>query len=70
MSTKGNDTVTLDQFAREYAALLNGPANGLGQHVHPVHGRSDVMLYRMVKTYGDAAAHAAIDAALAERRAS
>jgi len=60
--------MTLDQFARDYVATLNAPANGLGQHVHPTHGRSDVMLYRMVKTYGDAAAHAAIDAAFAKSR--
>ena len=62
--------MTLEQFAREYVALVNTPANAWGQHVHPVHGRSDVMLYRMVKKFGSAAAHAALDAAFAERRVS
>lgn len=62
--------MTLNEFARDYVATLNAPANALGQHVHPAHGRSDAMLYRMIKAYGEAAAHAAIDAAFAERRAS
>jgi hypothetical protein len=62
--------MTLEQFAREYVALVNAPANAWGRHVHPIHGPSDVMLYRMVKEFGSTAAHAAIDAAFNDRRAS
>jgi len=58
----------VEQMAREYVELLNGPADGLGQHCHPVYGASHFMLGRMRRDFGHAAADAAVDAAFAERR--
>lgn len=60
----------LETMAREYVATLNGPANAWGQHVHPVYGRSDVMLHTMTGEFGRDATHAAIDTAFKEKGAS
>jgi hypothetical protein len=45
-------TKTLDSLARNYAKIINGPTNGLGQCVSPIYGRSDQMLINMVKVFG------------------
>ena len=57
----------LRKLAVEYVNLLNSPANGLGAHVHPVHGRSDVMMRMMFRTYGQAETEKAIDTAFVYR---
>lgn len=57
----------LRKLADEYVKLLNSPANGLGQHVHPVHGPSEVMMRMMFRTYGQAETEKALDTAFAYR---
>jgi hypothetical protein len=58
----------LHELARAYVQTLHSAPNGLGQHVHPAYGRSDAIMLRMVRAYGDAATDAAIDAAMKDRR--
>ena len=54
----------IEQLAMAYVVTINGPANGLGQHVHPTLGRSDSIMLRMQREFGQEATHAALDAAM------
>jgi hypothetical protein len=51
---------TLEQMAREYVDLFSKPANGWGQHVHPIYGQSHALYWHMVETFGDLETIAAI----------
>jgi hypothetical protein len=51
----------IDQDAREYWAVVNGPADGWGQHCHKHYGASHWMLGRMYQKYGQEAFDAALD---------
>jgi hypothetical protein len=51
----------IDQDARAYWAVLNGPADGWGQHCHPRYGASHNMLRLMRQKHGEAAFDAALD---------
>lgn len=57
----------LSKLAAEYIKLINSPVNGWGQHVHPIYGRSDVMLLKMFRTHGQEKTNDAIDAVLASQ---
>lgn len=58
----------LRELAAAYVQTLHSAPNAWGAHVHPVYGRSDAIMLRMVRKYGDAATDAAIDAAMKGRR--
>lgn len=59
---------TLEEMATDYVKLLNAPANGWGQHVHPRYGISHKMLLTMQQRFGREATNKAIDAAFHQRR--
>lgn len=59
---------TVNQWAKEYVDLLNSPANGWGQHVHPRYGESHSMMFAMLQIFGDGATNAAIDAEFEKRK--
>lgn len=61
---------TAQEFAKEYFDLLSGPPNGWGQHIHPEHGASHVMLLKGRQHFGRAAFDAALDAELKQRTKS
>ena len=53
---------------REYLELFDSPANGFGQHVHPMYGQSHLMLRYLYNEYGDKAVRMEIDNQLRNRR--
>jgi hypothetical protein len=54
----------IEEDASAYVAILNGPANGLGQHVCPKTGRqSHVVLHARSAEHGAEAFNAAVLAA-------
>lgn len=53
-------THTLEEWAKIYVDTINGPMNGWGQHVHPIHGRSDYIMRSMFSEFGQPPAMAAI----------
>ena len=53
---------------REYLELFDSPANGFGQHVHPMYGQSHLMLRYLYNKYGDKAVRMEIDNQLRNRR--
>lgn len=57
---------TLEEWAKIYVDTINGPENGWGQNVHPIHGRSDFIMLRMQQEFGDTATQTAIKEALAK----
>lgn len=57
----------LEDYAKHYVETLASPPNGLGQHVSMHFGRSDNMLYRMQKEFGEVPTLAAIMAAFRAR---
>lgn len=61
---------SVEQAAQEYVSLMLDTApNGWGQHVHPVHGRSDNMLWNIQKQFGDILTSAALDCEFERRKA-
>lgn len=55
--------------ARHYVAVVNGPANGWGQHLCPKTGvQSHVLRYNMTKKWGGDECDAAIDLAFKEAK--
>jgi hypothetical protein len=50
----------INNDAREYWAVLDGPADGWGMHVHPQYGASHYMLLAMFKRHGQDAFSAAL----------
>lgn len=55
------DKQTVEEWAHEYVKTVNGPTNGHGQCVHPIHGRSDFMMRQMFQTFGTETSNKAID---------
>ena len=53
---------------KEYLELFDSPANGFGQHVHPMYGQSHLMLRYLYNKYGDKAVRMEIDNQLRNRR--
>jgi len=51
----------IEKDARAYWAVLNGPADGWGQHCHPYYGASHWMLARLRQKHGEAAFEATLD---------
>jgi len=49
---------TLAEACAEYRALLNSPANGWGQHVHPLYGQSHNVLRKINAKHGALATEA------------
>lgn len=43
----------LEEKCLEYVQLLDSPPNGWGQHIHPIHGQSHVMLRWLYNEYGE-----------------
>ena len=59
--------MSCESDARAYVTILNGPANGWGQHVCPVTGRQSHHVLRAgMNAHGEADFNAAVAAAFAE----
>ena len=43
---------SLGEMCTEYVDLLNSPPNGWGQHIHPRHGQSHLMLRVICTRFG------------------
>ncbi len=56
--------------AREYTDLITdqNSVNAMGQHVHPVYGRSDVMLMKMIQQFGSEDTQKALELEFKERQ--
>jgi hypothetical protein len=59
-----NKMTELEQDARAYWAVLNGPADGWGQHCHPYYGASHNMLRALRLKHGQEAFDEALDRTL------
>lgn len=60
---------TVEEAAADYVSLmLDKPRNGWGQHVHPIHGPSHSMLYKIGMKFGPYETEMAVDAEFAKRR--
>ena len=53
--TSLEDNLNRVEEVREYLELLDSPANGWGQHVHPRHGQSHLMVRYLYNKYGEEA---------------
>jgi hypothetical protein len=58
--------MTPRELAAAYVATINGPANGWGQFVHPVLGRTDRIMMRLTETVGGVECDHLLDEAFAE----
>ena len=62
------NTELMDE-ARHYVAVVNGPANGWGQHLCPKTGvQSHVLLHRITQKWGTTEGNAAVDLAFQEAK--
>jgi hypothetical protein len=59
------DELNLDEQANIYARSLRLQPNGWGQQTHPDYGRSDHIMFAMIREFGEEATQAAIQEALA-----
>ena len=60
---------TVEEFARHYVSVLNGPANGWGQHIDPkTGGQSHFTHITGTTRYGEKEFNSAVDAAFKEAR--
>ena len=66
--TSLEDNLNRVEEVREYLELLDSPANGWGQHVHPRHGQSHLTLRYLYNKYGKKAVLMEIDNQLRNRR--
>ena len=57
---------TPKELAQAYVETINGPANGWGQHVHQILGRSEFILLRLVREVGQEECDRLVNKAFAE----
>ena len=60
--------MTPQQLAQAYVETICGPANGWGQHVHPVLGQSHYIMLRIRNKVGESECDRLIDEAFAARK--
>jgi hypothetical protein len=60
--------MTVEEYAKAYVDTVLSTPNGWGQHVHPVYGRSDIIMIVMHRKFGNIPTEKAIDKEFLSRR--